>query len=176
MGLSHLIYTVRPCVIHTCNALPMPCSDHFVLLKATAQHGRLSTAVLCCESDFNGTRCLTEGLWLRLLIYFTNSLIFIAAEDDVSQYNVPQVNEFRTIVKILAFFLSCSDLFLPTHGTCRGSLLHLVTLSDTNTHTRWDSSGRGVGPSPRPQPYNTQHSQEERSMSLAGIELTIPAS
>jgi hypothetical protein len=26
----------------------MPCSDHAVLLKATAQNGRLSTAVLCC--------------------------------------------------------------------------------------------------------------------------------
>ena len=39
MCLSHLIYTVRPCLIHTCYAAPMPCSDHAVLLKATAQHG-----------------------------------------------------------------------------------------------------------------------------------------
>jgi hypothetical protein len=46
MCLSHLIYTVRPCLIHTCHAMPMPCSDHAVLLKATAQHGRLPTAVL----------------------------------------------------------------------------------------------------------------------------------
>jgi hypothetical protein len=37
--VSHLIYTVRPCLIHTCHAMPMPCSDHAVLLKATAQHG-----------------------------------------------------------------------------------------------------------------------------------------
>jgi hypothetical protein len=29
----------------------MPCSDHAVLLKATAQHGRLSTAVLCLEKN-----------------------------------------------------------------------------------------------------------------------------
>ena len=52
--LSHLIYTVRPCLIHTCHAAPMPCSDHAVLLKATAQHGRLSTAVLCCGLERNG--------------------------------------------------------------------------------------------------------------------------
>ena len=29
------------------HAAPLPCSDHAVLLKATAQHDRLSTAVLC---------------------------------------------------------------------------------------------------------------------------------
>jgi hypothetical protein len=42
--LSHLIYTVWPCLIHTCHAAPMPCSDHAVLLKATAQDGRRETA------------------------------------------------------------------------------------------------------------------------------------
>jgi hypothetical protein len=44
MCLSHLIYTVRPCLIHTCHAMPMPCSDQAVLLKATAQHVRRETA------------------------------------------------------------------------------------------------------------------------------------
>jgi hypothetical protein len=44
MCLSHLIYTVLPCLIHTCYAMPMPCSVHAVLLKATAQHGRRETA------------------------------------------------------------------------------------------------------------------------------------
>jgi hypothetical protein len=44
MCLSHLIYTVRPCLIHTCHAAPMPCSDNAVLLKSTAQHGRRETA------------------------------------------------------------------------------------------------------------------------------------
>jgi len=43
MCLSHLIYTVRPCPIHTCRAMPMPCSDHAILLKATAQHIRRET-------------------------------------------------------------------------------------------------------------------------------------
>ena len=32
----------------------MLCSDHAVLLKATAQHGRISTAVLCCGLEKNG--------------------------------------------------------------------------------------------------------------------------
>ena len=41
--LSHLIYTVRPCLIHTCHAMPMLCSDHAVLLKTTAQHVRPET-------------------------------------------------------------------------------------------------------------------------------------
>jgi hypothetical protein len=40
MCLSHLIYTVRPCLIHTCHAIP----DHAVLLKATAQHGHRERA------------------------------------------------------------------------------------------------------------------------------------
>ena len=54
MCLSHLIYTVRPCLIHTFHVIPMPCSDHAVLFKATAQHGRLLTAVLCCGLEKNG--------------------------------------------------------------------------------------------------------------------------
>ena len=62
MCLSHLIYTVRPCLIHTCHAKPMPCSDHAVLLKATAQHGRLSTAVLCCGLEKNGMVGAWHGL------------------------------------------------------------------------------------------------------------------
>jgi hypothetical protein len=44
MCLSHLIYTVRPCLIHTCHAMPMPCSNHAVLLKATAQDSRREMA------------------------------------------------------------------------------------------------------------------------------------
>jgi hypothetical protein len=39
-----VIYTVQPCLIHTCRATPMPCSDHPVPLKATAQHGHQETA------------------------------------------------------------------------------------------------------------------------------------
>ena len=32
----------------------LPCSDHDVFLKATTQHGRLSTAVLYCGLEKNG--------------------------------------------------------------------------------------------------------------------------
>jgi hypothetical protein len=39
MCLSHLIHTVRPCLIHICHAAPVTCHDHAVL-KATSQgHG-----------------------------------------------------------------------------------------------------------------------------------------
>jgi hypothetical protein len=41
---SILIYTVRPCLIHTCHAAPMSCSDHAVLLKVRAKHGRREKA------------------------------------------------------------------------------------------------------------------------------------
>ena len=54
MCLSHLIYTVQPCLIHTCHTTPTPYSDHAVLLKATAQHGRRETAVLCRGLEKNG--------------------------------------------------------------------------------------------------------------------------
>ena len=54
MCLSHLIYTVRPCLIHTYHPAPMPCSNHVVLLKATANHGHLSKAVLCRDLEKNG--------------------------------------------------------------------------------------------------------------------------
>ena len=37
------------------HSTPFPCHIHAVLLKATAQHGRLSTAVLCCGLEKNGT-------------------------------------------------------------------------------------------------------------------------
>jgi hypothetical protein len=34
---------------------------------------------------------------------------------------------------LLSFFLSYSDLFVPSHGQCRGLLLLLITLNDTHT-------------------------------------------
>jgi len=44
--LSHLIYTVRPRLIHTCHAMPIPCSDHAVLLKAIARPSFEGRAVM----------------------------------------------------------------------------------------------------------------------------------
>ena len=55
MCLSHLIYTVRPCLIHTYHAMSMPCSDHTVLFKATARPSRR----LCCGIEKNGV----VGAW-----------------------------------------------------------------------------------------------------------------
>ena len=46
---------VFPILFTQCGlVMPMPSSDHAVLLKATAQHGRLSTAVLCRGLEKNG--------------------------------------------------------------------------------------------------------------------------
>ena len=61
MCLSHLIYTVRPCLIHTYHPAPMPCSNHVVLLKATANHGHLSKAVLCRDLEKNGMAWAWHG-------------------------------------------------------------------------------------------------------------------
>ena len=52
--LSHLVYTVQSCLIHTCHAMPLPCYDHAVLLKATARYDRRETAVPCCGFEKNG--------------------------------------------------------------------------------------------------------------------------
>jgi hypothetical protein len=43
--------------------MPMPCSDHAVLLKATAQHGRLSSVVLRCGLEKNGMVGAWHGKW-----------------------------------------------------------------------------------------------------------------
>jgi hypothetical protein len=53
MCLSHLIYTVQPCLNHTCHAAPMPCSDHAVLLKATAHDGLWATHLRSASSGYH---------------------------------------------------------------------------------------------------------------------------
>jgi hypothetical protein len=44
MCLSHLIYTVRPCLIHTCHAMPMPRPCHALIMPFFSR-SRHSTAV-----------------------------------------------------------------------------------------------------------------------------------
>jgi len=48
MRLSHLIYTVRPWLIHTCHAMPMPCPCHAPTVlsfsRPRPQHARRETA------------------------------------------------------------------------------------------------------------------------------------
>jgi hypothetical protein len=48
--LSHLIYTVWPCLIHTYHAVPLPCHK-YAFLKATSQgHGRVTEWEQCGNS------------------------------------------------------------------------------------------------------------------------------
>ena len=42
MCLSHLIYTVRPCLIHTCHTAPMPCMG-----TAWARHAMCESTFIC---------------------------------------------------------------------------------------------------------------------------------
>jgi hypothetical protein len=71
------------------------------------------------------------------------------------------------------FFLSYSFLFSPSlsaHCSCRGSPLHLITLSDihTNTHTH----GRiplHEGSARRRDSYLTTHNNQKRAKLLAGF-------
>ena len=90
---------------------------------------------------------------------------------------------------ILSFFfrlfsISCSDLFLPSQCTCRGLLLHLITLK-THTHTqvtrtrtptrcmtpldKWSAHRRDL--------YRTTHNTHNRQTALpsAGFEPKVPA-
>jgi hypothetical protein len=62
--VSHLIYTVRPCLIHTCHAAPMSCPCHATtmlfwkrLLKSTAQRGMDGMACV------NWHRPSRDGMW-----------------------------------------------------------------------------------------------------------------
>ena len=63
-----------------------------------------------------------------------------------------------TIWVTLGLLQDCFTYFTPSRF--RGSLLQLITLRHSHTHTRLDSSGRGIGLSHRHLPDNTQHSQE----------------
>jgi hypothetical protein len=53
--LSHVIYTVRPCLIHTCHSMPVPCSDHAVLQgHGTARPSRDGLWATCPRSASSG--------------------------------------------------------------------------------------------------------------------------
>jgi hypothetical protein len=43
------------------------------------------------------------------------------------------------------------------------------------THTRYDSSGRGIGPSQRPLPDNTQHTQDTDIHAPVGVRTSNPS-
>jgi len=64
MYLSHFVFTVWPCLIHICHAMPMPCSNYAVLVKATAQHICQETA---CGLPAR-VRLLPATMWSSLKI------------------------------------------------------------------------------------------------------------
>jgi hypothetical protein len=61
MCLSHLIYTVRPCLIHTSHAVPMPCSWPFSSSQghSTVRPSRDGLWATCPRSD---SSCYHAGL------------------------------------------------------------------------------------------------------------------
>jgi hypothetical protein len=69
-------------------------------------------------------------------------------------------------------FLSYSDLFVPTHCSCGELLLHLITLSDTNTLGR---SPLDEGSARRRYLYLKTH-KRQTCLPPAEFEPAIPAS
>jgi len=61
-----------------------------------------------------------------------------------------------------------------THCRCRGLLLHLLTLGDKQTRTRYDFPERGIGPSQTPLPHSTTFTAQTFILS-AGFEAAFPA-
>jgi hypothetical protein len=73
--VSHLIYTVQPCLIHTCHVVPLPYHDHAVL-KATFQgHGtvRHGNGMVCAISNGNPETAWGSPVRVRLLPATTRS-------------------------------------------------------------------------------------------------------
>jgi hypothetical protein len=72
------------------------------------------------------------------------------------------------------------DPFFSTHCRCKWLLFHLITFNDTHTHTREESSGRGISPSQTP--LFVQHTtltadrHWQTSMAPAEFEIAIPVS
>ena len=88
---------------------------------------------------------------------FQHSLQSLGSELNIYENITPQT-----------FFLSYSDLFLPNNCRCTGLLFYFITLIETHTHTRYDSSKRGIGTTQRPLPDDTRHSQETDVHVLVG--------
>jgi len=65
--------------------------------------------------------------------------------------------------------------FLITYCTCRALLLHVLTLNDTDTHSK-DCPRRGTSPSRKLLPDNEHSKEKQTSMTPPGLEPGIPAS
>jgi hypothetical protein len=77
-----------------------------------------------------------------------------------------------SFIVIISSLLSKSDLCLPTHCTCRGLLLPLITLSDTLSHSVWLLWTRD-----RPVTEPTHHNHKRQKLvPPAGSKPTVQAS
>ena len=54
MCLSHLIYTVRPYLIHTCHAMPCPCHSPTMPFFSRPRHSTAVSRRPCCGHEKNG--------------------------------------------------------------------------------------------------------------------------
>ena len=64
MCLSHLIYTVRPCLIHTCHAAPMPRPCHALAMPffSRPRHSVAVSQRPCCVVALRRTACSVHGM------------------------------------------------------------------------------------------------------------------
>jgi hypothetical protein len=76
--ISHMIYTVRPCLNHTGHAAPVPCDDHVVLKAASQGHGRARRSA---SSDYHSE--FHEGCYQK----HTNPLSCRTSSSDISSYH-----------------------------------------------------------------------------------------
>jgi hypothetical protein len=84
--LSHLIYTVRPCLDHTCHAVPLPFHE-YAFLKATSEgHGRFVAGWR--HGDSVGTACWRPASVRRLSATTRGSMKFVISSMPISDVGV----------------------------------------------------------------------------------------
>ena len=94
----------------------------------------------------------------------------------------PLILSFFLPFFLLVFFISNSDLFLPSQCTCRGQLLHSITLKTHTYKTRARAPARSMTPldkwsARRRELYRTTHNTHNRQTTIppAGFEPKVPA-
>ena len=154
MCLSHLIYTVRPCLIHTCYAAPMPCSNHAGRAVTLPSH-HCSAKLLAPRKT--GCIVLVLNTPLKTVIYNAISVVILGSPFEQSFTISPQHGRRETAV--LCRGLEKNGMV----GTWRGR--GMASVNQTRTHcvnqmgkthskplgawhgrgTAWARHGRGLG-------------------------------
>ena len=132
MCLSHLIYTVRPCLIHTCNAAPMPCSDHAVLLKATAQHSRRETACgllarvrLLPTTTRNSMKLLSDAYQSQMQVASVKPNTVCMDEEKSGSSTLQKIRSITLLDKQFGYFrLPCGHTRRTRHCRSRAGAWH----------------------------------------------------